>query len=61
MAERLRIFMTDLELKIIETKKQIRACKSEKRRRDLEKHLKKLLNANNVEHKKGVKSWAEDD
>lgn len=53
--------MTDLELKIIETKKQIRACKSEKRRRDLEKHLKKLLNANNVEHKKGVRSWAEDD
>ena len=52
--------MTDLQLKIIETKKQLRSCKSEKRRRDLEKHLRKLLNANNVEHKKGVKSWAED-
>ena len=52
--------MTDLELKIIETKKQIRACKSEKRRRDLEKHLRKLVNAINVEHKKERKSWLDD-
>lgn len=34
--------MTDLQLKIIETKKQIRETISAKRRRDLEKHLKRL-------------------
>ena len=49
--------MTDLQLEIIETKKQIRACKSEKRRRDLEKHLKKLVNSIYANRKKDRTSW----
>lgn len=40
--------MTNLQLKIIETKKQIRDCASDKRRRDLEKYLRKLEKQNRM-------------
>lgn len=49
--------MSDLESKIITVKKEIRSCKSEKRRRDLEKHLRKLENAKDANYKKGKRSW----
>ena len=34
--------MTDLQIKIIAAKKEIRACTSPRRRRDLEKYVKRL-------------------
>lgn len=36
--------MTDLQIKIIAVRREIRDCTSDKRRRDLEKYLRRLEN-----------------
>lgn len=44
--------MTDIETRIIAVKKEIRDCASEKRRRDLEKYLRRLIQSASAERNK---------